>query len=189
MFRFPHDGSRTVKSALGIDQIARIEQLSAVLALVAPGLLVAAVGTGPQYVPVGKKHVRRFTVELVGRVLGDVSVGVELQQDVLRDLRLPFGRGSAEAVERDVEPLVHPVVNLVVPIAQFAGRNALLPRACFGGGAVLIGAADVERLIATHPAEPREDIGRQHLDDRTQVGNVVHVRKRGCDKTFHSSAL
>jgi hypothetical protein len=68
-------------------------------------------------------------------------------------------------------------VNPVVPVAQFPGRYAFLGGPGFGGGAVFVGTAYIEGLEAPDTAKPGKDIGREHLDEVSQVGDVIHIRE------------
>ena len=90
--------------------------------------------------------------------------------------------GAAKMVEGDVEPAVDVAVHGMIAVAQLARGDAFLQRLCLGCGAVFIRAADVERLVTGKPAIASEHIRGKHLDEVSQVGDVVHVGQRGSDQ-------
>ncbi len=171
-----HHGGRVVDDAPRIDQVRRIEEFPAVLTLIPPGVLVSAVWAGSPDVAVGEEHIGFLRVELFYRVLGDVAVLVELQKDVLGNLGMVMGRRPAELVEGDVEPAIDVVVDGKVAGAELGRGNSLFPGPGFGGGPVLVGATDVERLVTPLPAEAGKDIRGKNLHEVSQVRDVVYVR-------------
>ena len=65
MLRLAHNGLRTRHSTLRIDQIGRIERRAALLALVAIGAIVAALGAGTRDVAVGQEGLSLLVVILL----------------------------------------------------------------------------------------------------------------------------
>jgi len=47
----------------------------------------------------------------------------------------------------------------------------------FGGCAVFIGAANIERLVTTKPAESSKHIGGKYLNEVAEMRNIIHVGK------------
>ena len=84
-------------------------------------------------------------------------------------------RCAAELVEGDAEPGVDIPVHGEETIAELPGAQALLQRLCLGGGAVFVGAADVEGVVALEPAEPGKYVGRENLDEIAEMGDVIDV--------------
>ena len=186
VLRLPDHRGGGADAAPRVDQLDGIQELPAVLALVPARVRVMAVGAGAQDVPVGEEPLVLLAEGLAQDALVDVPVLVELREDVLRDLGMHRHGGPAEPVECDGEPFVDVAVDGVVAVAQLPRRDPLLQRPGLGGGAVLVGPAHVQGLVAGQPAVARKHVGGEHLDEVAQVRDVVHVRQRGGDQTsFH----
>ena len=99
---------------------------------------------------------------------------------------MALGGGAAELVEGDSEPRIDIAVQDMEAIAELAGRDALLERLGFRGGAVLVGAADVESIVAAQAAEASEDIGGENLDEVSEMRHVIDIGEgRGDKPSFH----
>lgn len=70
----------------------------------------------------------------------------------MRELRLIVRRSATKVVEIDVEPFVDLLVQLEVLLADLRRRNTLREGLHLSGSAVLVGAADIETLIAANTA-------------------------------------
>lgn len=142
------DGALAAELALGVLQVDRVDDVLARVALVAACARRAAVGTRALDETVGEEAVAVLAEELLDGVGADVAVVVELPEDLLRDLGLLLGRGATEAVERDVEPLVNLLVQLVVLLADFLGSGLLGDSLLLGRRSVLVSSADVQCIVA-----------------------------------------
>ena len=109
--------------------------------------------------------------------MGAVLRAIPFKIKPIDDLGLPQRRGPAERVEGDVEPGIDVAVEEVEAVAELAGRHAFLEGLRVRGRAVLVGAADIEGLVAPQPAETGEDIGGKHLYEVPEVGDIVHIGK------------
>ena len=171
-------GGRAVKLAAGVDEPAGalalvfagsvliglhgVEEVAASVALVATGAEVVADAAFTLNVAIGQE----------GVVLGDGAEGLgslalldeavlpELGKDLLGNAGVLLGRSAAELVEADAEPVVDILMEGVVLGAKSRGIYALGKGLGLGGGAILVGTADVEGGKATGAAEAGEDIGR-----------------------------
>ena len=86
---------------------------------------------------------------------------------------------AAELVEVDVEPVVHLAVDRVVLVADLTGSHVVRLRTRLRGCAILVRAADEQRVQTAFTAVARVRVGAQHTaDEVAQVRHVVHVRKR-----------
>jgi hypothetical protein len=101
-----YDRRRTADSAAGINQIRRIQELAAVFALISPCLLVTAVRTGASNVTVRKKHLAPFTKQLFDGTFTNVIVFIQLEKDILGNLRVVRSGGPAKSVKFDIEPFI-----------------------------------------------------------------------------------
>lgn len=92
-------------------------------------------------------------------------------------------RRAAKLVKVDLEPVVDLLVDRVVLVADLLAGGALLERLGLSRGAVLVGAADEDRVVAAGAAVPRVHVRGEHAaDDVAEVGHVVDVGQRGGDE-------
>lgn len=176
-------GGGAVDLATRVDELKGIQQAAALVALVAPGVVVVALGTRPLDEAVRQEGVVLLAVGLLRRPLLEVVALVQLEEDVLHNLRLLLRRRAAKVVEPDLEPVVNLLVLDVELVAQLLRRLARLQRLGLRRRAVLVRAADVERRPVAQLAEARVDVGAQHAaHDVAQVRHVVHVRQGAGDE-------
>lgn len=91
--RLPQHGSRAAELAPWLLELRGVEQRAAAVALVAAGVLVAALGARAAYVAIGEKLLQRGGVELLRGLGGGAALGVDRVEDVLADFGLrPAGR-------------------------------------------------------------------------------------------------
>lgn len=92
-------------------------------------------------------------------------------------------RRPPKVIEADAEPPVDAVVHLKVLVADLLRRQILGERLRLGGRAVLVGAANVQGVVAGHARVPGEDVARQHAaDDVAEMRHIVDVRQRRGDQ-------
>jgi len=65
MLRLAHHGRAAVDAAARVDELCRVQQVAAVITLVATRLVVAADRAGAFHQPVGQEFVLRFGVKLL----------------------------------------------------------------------------------------------------------------------------
>lgn len=176
MRRLARFRGRAAGMAARAEQLGRVEQRTARIALVAARVSGMAFGAFAVHVTVGKEHPALRAVQLRGRMLRDEAVLVQVGEHRLRDFGALVVGGAPEFVERDAEPVVDFLVNGIVMVAQLARRFLLFFRPCLGRRAVLVRAADIQRLIAAAAAEPREHIRAEHLNEIPQMRDIVDIR-------------
>ena len=93
------DRGRPGQPAFRVDQIHRVEGPAAVLALVAPGMRVAAMRAGAFDITVRQKPLLFRVEELLARPLDDGPSFPMLAEYVPRDLTVVVGEGGREQVE------------------------------------------------------------------------------------------
>ena len=176
---------------VGIDQVDRIEQASAVVALVAARLFVAAVRARALDIAVRQEALVVDGVDLARGALLDQAIVFENVGEMLRQLAVGLARGTAEPVERQREAGADASLDLVLFVAVLRGRLAGFGGGEFGGRAVLVGRTDKEHLVAHQPAEARIDVSRQHRPGEiAEVLDAVDVRQgRGDEDTRHLKSL
>jgi hypothetical protein len=152
---------------------------AAVVALVAPGLLVAADRAGPLDVTVGQEAALRRAVHLLGLRLGDVAALLELAVEELGIPRVKRGRGAREVIEGDAETL-EGLLHVGPPVVD--DLLWVLPLALCRQGdrySVLVGAAGVHHVLATRAQIAHERVSRQvSARDLPYMQRPVCIRQR-----------
>ena len=168
---------------IGIDQVGRIQQASAVVALIATRADMAAVGAGSLDIAVGQEAGVVDRIDHPIHPLLDQAVLLQRLGEMLGQAMVLRIRRPAEPVVAEPEGLTGGLLDLMLLVA--IGAHIL---ACGGGGqlgrgAVLVGGADIEDLVPLGPLEPRPDIGRQHRARQIpQVLDAVDVGQRRGDE-------
>lgn len=142
MFGLLWNGRCAVKLTPGLQKIKGVKQMSTLVALISSCILVSTQWACAFHETVGQKGLVCFAVGLNRCSLLQVTVLMQLGEDVLCNLRLLVSGRSAEDVEANVEPLINLGVNLVVLGAQLFWCAFLFYGLCLGRSAVLIGTAD-----------------------------------------------
>ena len=117
---------RTVAAELagGVNDLDGIQGSATGLALVAAGVLAAAVGAGATHVAVGQELVTVFTVELLRRLLREIAVLQEREENVLSDPVVVLGVRVGEEVVGQAQ-LDEPVQeSLMIAFEDLPGRDA-----------------------------------------------------------------
>ena len=92
-----------------------------------------------------------------------------------------FFRGADEAVERDVETLVHLLEPERIAGRDFQRRQLLGFRGLGHLLTVLVGPGEEEHVLAVEPLKPRQRIGRDRLIGVADMRHTVRVCDRGRD--------
>jgi hypothetical protein len=104
----------------------RVEELLAFITLIAPSILIFTIGTSAEHKSISKKQIAIFAVALGHLLLCNSICLFNIQEYLLSDLGVPFGRSPSEVVEADIEPFIDLSVDLVIIIADFLRRLFLL---------------------------------------------------------------
>ena len=143
---FQH-GFGTAEHGCGIDKVGGVERCAASLALVAVGVVVAAVRTGAHDVAVGKELLSLFVVVLHRHFFHKTAFFVEVAE-ILGGGAVVFVAGSARVdVERYSELLERLFYYIMVAVHDVLRRNAFL--AGFDGDwhAVFVASADEKHVL------------------------------------------
>ena len=166
-----------------LDQVGGVELLGAVLALVAARPRIAAVRAGADDVAVGQEAAVGDRVDLPLGHLGDQPGVGEPAGEMLGQAVVLRARRAAEVVEGQPEALAELLLDRPEPRAIVGHRLAGLGGGELGRGAVLVGGADVEHLVAARPAVAGVDVGRELAADQiSEVLDPVDVGQRGGDQ-------
>src|ERR671927_1793737 len=132
-----------------LDKLVSLVPRAAVVALVASRLLVAAHGASPLDVAIRQETALRRAVHLLGLGLRDVAALLEFAVEELGILCVKRGRGAREVIEGDAEAL-EGLLHVSPPIVDDLLRVPPLALCRQGDRhAVLVGAADVDYVLAT----------------------------------------
>ena len=165
-------GLGAAEGALGVDEVGGVEAGAAGFALVAIGVLVAAVGAGAGDVAVGQELLGLLVVVLLRHFLDELALLVEFLEVGGGGLVVLLAGGAAVDVERDAQFGEAVLDNLVVAVDDVLRRDALLAGLDGDGHAVLVAAADEHHLLALGAEVAHIDVGG-HVD----AGQVADVHR------------
>ena len=175
MFGLAQDGHRTRHGAVGIDQLLGREGGTALLALVAIGAVVAALGTRTDDITVGEERSGLLVVILHGRFLDELALVVELAEEIGRRDGMRRRRSARIDVERHAQALERILDDPVVTVDNLLRRDPLLAGLDGDGYTVLVRSADRHDVAAPQTQVTRVDVGgdidaRQMADVHGTVG-------------------
>ena len=166
-----------------VDEVGGVELLGAVLALVAPGAVVAAVGASADDVAVGQEAAVRGGIDLSLHHLGDEAGVGEASGEVLGEPVVLRARRAAEVIEAQAKTVGEVVLDLPVPRAIVGNRLAGGGGGELGRRAVFVGGTDQQHLVAPRAHVAGVDVGRKLAADQcAQVLDAVDVRQGGSDE-------
>ncbi len=166
-----------------IDQIRRLEQSGAVLALVAVRALVATVRACADDVAIGKKTPVIEGIDLIGDTLLEHAVIAKPLGEMPRQLRVLGRRAASEMVERQAETPREVGLDLVLFGAVVGDAEAGGIGGELGRRAVLVGRADEEDVVSAQAHVARVHVCGQHgADEVAKVLDPVDVRQGARDQ-------
>ena len=181
---------RAVELAARVLEVDRVEDVAAVVALVAARALEAADRARALDVAVEQEALLDGAVGQVHLALVDVADLQQLEEHVLGDARVVLRAGGREEVEADAEALPA-LEELGVEVRRHLGRGAAFFLGADGDRrAVLVGAGDHQDFVAGGAVVAGEDVRRQvGADYLADVQGAVSVRPGDPDKdTFRHRA-
>src|SRR3954467_12269489 len=119
---------RTRNRGARIDQIRRIEDAGAVLALIAAGPLVTTVGAGADNVAIGKETFVVDRIDLSRSSLLQQTILIELMIEGLRDPMVLGRTRAAEVIKGKAEAVAEILLDRMHPGAIVIDRKASLMR-------------------------------------------------------------
>ena len=160
----------TVDLGTRINQVLGIQLVSAVVALIAAGVIGATDRTGALDVTIREGTARGRADGTAGGLSDHVAIVVQAGEELLHDRVVVAGGGAGEQVIRKAEAREVLDDDAIVAIRQFLDGRAFLLRLHQQRGAVLVGARNHEHLVASHSLKTRENV-RRH----TESGDVADV--------------
>ena len=132
-----------------------------------------------------------FLLGVIGLVAHRIPAGIAVEIDVAirchplpdfldRAMMLLLG-GADEAIEGDIQPLIHLLEPRGIARRQFHRRQVLLLRGLDHLQAVLVGAGQEEHVLAVEPLKARQRIGRDRLIGVADMRRAVRIGDRGRD--------
>ena len=183
MAGLPHHGHRAGDRAPGVYQVGGRQRTAALLALVAVGTVVLAVGAGPHDVAVGQELSGLLVVILHGGLLREDALVVERAEEI-GGRPVVHGRGGARIdVERHAQPFERLLDDIVVFVDDVLRRYALLPGLDGDRHAVLVRSAHRDHVLAPQAQVTGVDVGRD-VNSRqvADVDRAVGVGKGRSDQ-------
>src|SRR4051812_46587554 len=107
-----------VEFAPWINEFSRVQQLAALVTLVAPRVLVLAARAFALHETVSEEGLVLLAVQLGHGLLFQVAVLIKSKEDVLRDFRLLLRGRAAKQIKAQLKPFVHFIMNSVILVAQ-----------------------------------------------------------------------
>ncbi len=179
---------RPVGLASRVDQLERIQDFPAVLALVPARPRKAAVGARPLDVPVRQEPLVRRAERGDHHRLVDVAFLLQGEEDLLHPRLVMRVRGVPVEVVPHAELLDVLLVKGMVALGDDARGDTLLLRTDHRRRAVHVAPADHEDLVPFHPVVPGEDVrGDERRDRVAQVSRAGRVRPRDADEDLRHS--
>lgn len=147
MLRVPGNRTGVVEFAARIYELKWIQKLATGITLVTSGVFVSALGANTLYKTICQESLV-FLAEKLGHGLLDQEIAVvEICEDILGDLGLAIGGGTAEVVEADIKPLVNVGMQFVVLITQFPGSTTLFQSFSFSRRSIFISSTDIKGVV------------------------------------------
>ena len=174
-----HHRGIAAQSRLGIDKVCSIQRGAAGFALVAIGMLVAAVGAGARDVAVGKELMCLLVVILHRRLLDKLACVIQLLEVFRRRFVVLLARGAAIDVERDAELSKRVLDNLVVSVHNILRGDTLLASLDGDGYTMLVAASDEHHILALSTQVTNINVGRNiNTRQMSDVDRPVGIRQR-----------
>ena len=183
MTRLPLDGDGARDGAVGFDELVGRERRAALLALVAVGAVVAALGAGADDVAVGKEGAGLLVVVLHRALLDELALVVELAEELRSGLGVGGRRGARVDVERHAEALERTLDEFVVAVDNLLRGDALLAGLDGDGHAVLVGAANRDDVAVAQTQVAGIDV-RRYVNARqmADVNGAIGIGERRSDQ-------
>ena len=148
-----------VEDAIWFDEIFRVQDPSAIVALVSPRRCEMAIGTLPLDEPVRKKSFVRFTIWKDDVLSVDVAILFQSEIEFFDILLVDWALGSCVVVESYVEPSKALDEYPVILVGELTGFDVALQCFYFYWSAVFITTAYHDDILPFQPEVARVDVG------------------------------
>jgi hypothetical protein len=150
MLGIPNFRCGATNGTFGLEHLEKgiLKQGGAVITLITFGIFGAALGAGALNVPISQANLAAPTIKLFDCLSINIPIFIDKGKDFMGELSVMVGAGTTEIVAGDVEPFVDAGVEVVVSVADFCWSGALLEGFYFCRGAILIGSAHKQSVVA-----------------------------------------
>ena len=138
------------QARLRFQQLFRRKGGTTLLALVAVGMRIAALGADSLDEAVCQEHFGLLVIELLRLLDNEIVLVVELAEELGSILRMHLGRGPGINVEVDPKARKGVLHDFVVLVHDILRRDTLVFRLDGDGHAVLVAAADKQHILSPH---------------------------------------
>ena len=155
-----------------------VEKLLALIALIAPCVFIPTEGTCTTNKSISQEKVAIFTIALGHLLFLDSVFFLDVQENVLTYLGMPFGWSPAKIVEVDIEPFVNFCVDFMIMVANLSWGLLFFQSLNLCGCTVLISTANIQDVWSLKSLKTGVNIsGKYASNDITQMRNVIDVGK------------
>ena len=180
------DRGSAAELGVGIDEFLGAEGGAALLALVAVGILVAALGAGAHYVAVCEEGLGLGVVVLLALLSYELALVVELAEEFGCILLVYLRTCAAVDIEIDAQRLETVGDYLVVFVHYVLRAAALLAGLDGDGHAVLVASAHIQHILPAQAEIPNVNIGGHiHAGQMPDMHRTIGVWQR----TGHKGSL
>ncbi len=158
---------------IGVFEICRVQQAAAIVTLVTARLFVSAMRASPLDIAVRQEAAILDGIDLLCCPLLDQAVRFEPDGEMPGEPVVRRARGASEPVIGEAETLPCPALDLILLVAILLHALARCLRRQLRRGAVLIGRADVNDLMAEQPHDTGIHIRRQHRTG--EIAEMLHA--------------
>ena len=143
MGRIAGNWSVSVNLAPGVNEIKWIQQVTTLVALIASCIIILASWASTLNEAISQEAIMLLAIELSGGILSQISILVELVENILGNFGLLWGGCSSKIVETNIKPLVDVSVKDMVLVTELLWCAFLFQRLGLGSSTVLICSTDV----------------------------------------------
>lgn len=147
VFRVTGNRAGAVQFASRLDELKWIQKLATGITLVTSGVLISALRADTLYKTIRQESLVLLAEKLGHGFLNQEIVVVEIFEDILGDLSLGIGGGTAEVVESDIKPLVNVGMQFVIFVAQFPRSAALFQSFGLSCSSIFISSANIKGVV------------------------------------------
>src|SRR2546425_3321430 len=148
MFRLSLDGGLVIEGAAWVDQVSRVEDPTAIIALVSARVAIVAVGTFAFDEAVRKEAFVVETVELGYLLAVHVAILLDFEVEIANELFVDSALSPSIVVELNLESLEKTDDESVILVGQLAGRNTEFDSLYLDRSTVLVASTDHDNIFA-----------------------------------------
>ena len=166
-----------------VDKFLRAERTSALLALVAISIRIAALRASTCYITVCEESLSLRIEELLSLLRNELSIVIKLAEKLRSILFVHLGSRPGINIEIDTKSGERILDNLMILVHNILRRTTLTFRSDSNRHTMLITSANIKDILTTHSEIPDIDISRHiNTGKMTYVHRAVRIRQRTGNK-------